>query len=569
MRDDQSFSSWTVPSASEVESSAKVQNKTARVLDLSVAPHRESIGCSTPQESTKVCVHIAATALSDEEHDARPGVDVVACLDQSGSMDGNKFRDCKRTLQLMVKHLTSKDRFGLVVYGSSAKVVVPVQSMTPSAKDKASKKISHLGVCGMTNLSGGLSLAIQEMSMIVNPNPIRSIFLLTDGHANVGISDHDGLVALAKTIQQPNNNPEIMRKEKSWIQQAIANTSNALSTGIAQGFLAANVSANVSSQEQSPEAMLVDDADVDNFHDTKPKEITVCTKKTDEDPVSLFCFGYGKDHDSKTLRAMADAAPGGGSYYFVEKDEDVATAFGDAMGGLMSVVAQSAVISLSVPCMTPGAKILKVFHAESIEREDGSYTVNVGDFYAEESRDVVVEVRLTSTPSDSPVPHVLASLSYTDVSNKCRIHEGPIACTILRPCNEDQSPVNIDVEAQWLRVYVAEQIQLADRDAGAGNLKSARLILEKAMRFLEQSPAYQQHSREARGLWLDLKDTLNGFSSDASYAAVGTHYAKTCGMKISKQRQMGSQISPGDLSIGQERYATKSKKKMSRAFQKR
>jgi len=652
MRDDQSFSSWTVPTASETE--VQDENATAKVLDFSVTPHRDCIGCSTPLKSTKVCFHIEATAIPDDDEDARPGVDVVACLDQSGSMAGNKFRDCKRTLQLMVKHLASKDRFGLVVYGSVARVVVPVQPMTPAAKAKASKKISALGTQGMTNLSGGLSLAIQEMAMIINPNPVRSIFLLTDGHANLGIHDRDGLIALVKTIQlnngivQPTKDPATTNKTESWMQRAVTRTTNFLSNRSTENIFAANVlpqeqsqdifaanvlpqeqsqnffaanvlpqeqsqdffaanvlpqeqsqdffaanvlpqeqsqdifAANAPLQEQSTEAMLVDDGNAYNFGDSKPKEILLSMKRVNEGPISLICFGYGQDHDSATLRAMAEAAPGGGSYHFVEKDEDVASAFGDAMGGLMSVVAQSAVISLSVPDATSDAKILKVFHDEAVEREEGSFTVNVGDFYAEESRDVVLEVKLSSIASATPIPHVSATLTYTDVLHKCRVKEGPITCSVMRPPNDNQSPVNIDVEAQWLRVYTAEKIRSADRDAEAGNLTSARVILQEAKRFLEQSPAYKQNSEEARGLWQDLQDTLNGFSSEASYSTVGTHYAKTCGMKISKQRQMWSSpvfsnaLAPNAVSPGptfdvdaQSRYTTKSKRKMTKAFAKK
>jgi hypothetical protein len=56
-------------------------------------------------------------------------------------------------------------------------------------------------------------------------------------------------------------------------------------------------------------------------------------------PVSMLCFGYGSDHNAAILRDIASATETG-SYYYVKDDRDVGSAFGDAMGGILSVVAQ-------------------------------------------------------------------------------------------------------------------------------------------------------------------------------------------------------------------------------------
>jgi hypothetical protein len=55
----------------------------------------------------------------------------------------------------------------------------------------------------------------------------------------------------------------------------------------------------------------------------------------------------------------------------VQNDSDMSSAFGDAMGGLLTVVAQSAVLTLSVPpnAATKGVKILNIYHKEHIKRE--------------------------------------------------------------------------------------------------------------------------------------------------------------------------------------------------------
>jgi hypothetical protein len=55
--------------------------------------------------------------------------------------------------------------------------------------------------------------------------------------------------------------------------------------------------------------------------------------------LNVFTFGYGADHSAEALTGIAEA--GRGVYYFLETTEQVATAFGDCLGGLVSVVAQN------------------------------------------------------------------------------------------------------------------------------------------------------------------------------------------------------------------------------------
>jgi hypothetical protein len=61
--------------------------------------------------------------------------------------------------------------------------------------------------------------------------------------------------------------------------------------------------------------------------------------------LTLSCVGYGTDHNAELLTTMA--AEGGGSYNVVANLEDVATVFGDILGGLQATVAQE--LKVQVP----------------------------------------------------------------------------------------------------------------------------------------------------------------------------------------------------------------------------
>ena len=58
--------------------------------------------------------------------------------------------------------------------------------------------IDHLQVRGRTNIASAVSLAAQVANGVKNPNKVRSVFLLTDGVANVGYTDAKDLIELTK-----------------------------------------------------------------------------------------------------------------------------------------------------------------------------------------------------------------------------------------------------------------------------------------------------------------------------------------------------------------------------------
>ena len=113
-------------------------------------------------------------------------VDLVICLDVSGSMRVKKLDMCKQTLMLLLRELHHDDRFSLISFSDEAKVEIPICKVNEEQKLKAMHTIEHLHVRGRTNISSAISLAAQVVNGVSSPNKVRSVFLLTDGCANVG-----------------------------------------------------------------------------------------------------------------------------------------------------------------------------------------------------------------------------------------------------------------------------------------------------------------------------------------------------------------------------------------------
>jgi uncharacterized protein YegL len=89
---------------------------------------------------------------------------------------------------------------------------------------------------------------------------------------------------------------------------------------------------------------------------------------------SVTTIGYGEEHNSALLSDMARL--GNGSYNIVHTQEDVASVFGEVLGGLSSLFAQNLVVH-----MPPELEVSTGYLTKDLT--DGSVDVSVGDIYSE------------------------------------------------------------------------------------------------------------------------------------------------------------------------------------------
>ena len=104
---------------------------------------------------------------------------------------------------------------------------------------------------------------------------------------------------------------------------------------------------------------------------------------TDNRDVSISTTGYGSDHNADLL--MQVAREGGGAYNVVSNLEDVASTFGDILGGLVSVSAQRVQVKF------PSAYSVKTSYPTQTSAA-GFTVVNVGDVYAETEITILFQV---------------------------------------------------------------------------------------------------------------------------------------------------------------------------------
>jgi len=142
--------------------------------------------------------HLAITVRApDLATEGRPPLTLAVVLDRSGSMTGEPLDEARAAADRLIDQLGPDDRFAVVTYSSRAELLAPARAATPEARAEAKAALEGVVADGGTNISAGLALGEQALEASHLDGGLRRIVLLSDGQANAGIYDRDGLARVA------------------------------------------------------------------------------------------------------------------------------------------------------------------------------------------------------------------------------------------------------------------------------------------------------------------------------------------------------------------------------------
>jgi Mg-chelatase subunit ChlD len=144
--------------------------------------------------------------------------------------------------------------------------------------------------------------------------------------------------------------------------------------------------------------LLTDGQDPDHLEEKKDLTATMRQEGT-----SLFVFGFGNDHDSAHLTAIANA--GEGSFIYVETNDTVIDAFGGAIGSQQGQMLRDIKLtintiemsSLGLEASSQGImieEILSGHYHSNLKSDKKEGNVDFADLYGGEKRDFLVKLRL-------------------------------------------------------------------------------------------------------------------------------------------------------------------------------
>lgn len=137
----------------------------------------------------------AKAAKYVNEGSKRLPLNISLVLDHSGSMSGAKMQNVKEAAKFVVDNLSGEDYLSIIVYDDDVTILQEATSVTDKALIKA--KIDQVRDEGSTNLSGGMLEGYEQVKKNFKKEYVNRVLLLSDGLANVGITDSAQLQKIA------------------------------------------------------------------------------------------------------------------------------------------------------------------------------------------------------------------------------------------------------------------------------------------------------------------------------------------------------------------------------------
>lgn len=137
------------------------------------------------QQEATVHAMLQLRAPEAPSTEARTPLSLAVVIDRSGSMSGDRLEYAKACVRYLAQRMAPTDELAVVVYDDEVNVVLPLGPVNPTAVRAA---IGPVYPGGSTNLSGGW-LKGMEILRSAAPERLRRVVLLTDGQANVGITE--------------------------------------------------------------------------------------------------------------------------------------------------------------------------------------------------------------------------------------------------------------------------------------------------------------------------------------------------------------------------------------------
>ncbi len=154
----------------------------------------------TNQEQTlDVLVRVTAPRQTSLRVERLP-LNLALVIDRSGSMSGAKIETAKRVALAALDRLKAQDRFSVVTFDNEVEVVVPSTKGDDTALARA--QIKAIEARGQTDLHSGWLEGATQVATHLQSGHLNRVLLLSDGEANVGLTDRGEIAGQARGLAQ-------------------------------------------------------------------------------------------------------------------------------------------------------------------------------------------------------------------------------------------------------------------------------------------------------------------------------------------------------------------------------
>ncbi|PRP95147.1 vWA domain-containing protein [Enhygromyxa salina] len=283
----------------------------------------------------------------------RPPARVVLVVDTSASMKGDAIEGAKAAAIELVDSLADDDSFSLVVFHSQAQTLISATLLGDESRAAAKAEIEKMQAWGTTDLAGGMSLALQQLSTapisMATPDPETGALV----QAGAGVWVNNG------------PDPQVLER-----------------------------------------VVLLGDG-VPN----DPTPIASLTQQFAGRGAEITALGYGLDYDEVLLASLAEQTHG--HFRFVEEPDAVAALFREEVLHIQRTVASELRLGMG---LGPGISLIEVVgHATQWNSSLGRSEVALGSMVEGQTQELIVRLLVSPHNDGATVELSDLELSFNDV----------------------------------------------------------------------------------------------------------------------------------------------------------
>jgi Ca-activated chloride channel homolog len=212
---------------------------------------------------------------------------------------------------------------------------------------------------------------------------------------------------------------------------------------------------------------------------TDTDKLVAIARQKRESGVSTTTMGLGDDFNEDLLIALADA--GGGAFYFIESPEVAPDIFKEELSGLLTLVGQNLVISI-----TPTHHIthLRQMNSYPEERQGAATAFRVGDVYGEEVKTLMLELTIPAIDEIGAVEIATLRFEYDELHDDGTERKAVEVGVTVNIADAELAPGANEANPEVMRAALLLEAAAARREAiklaDAGSFKEAAKVLRAA-----------------------------------------------------------------------------------------
>ncbi|KAI3882039.1 hypothetical protein MKX03_006249 [Papaver bracteatum] len=271
---------------------------------------------------------------------------------------------------------------------------------------------------------------------------------------------------------------------------------------------------------------------------------TINLKEFSSLQIPIHTFGFGADHDPIMLHSIEESSKG--TFSFVEAEGLIQDAFGQCIGGLLSVVVQD--LQVHIQSLDPHLCLNQLkagSYSTHLTGDNRTGSVDIGDLYADEERDFIVLLNIpvvTDEISNDQMKLVSVWCGYKNPFTNESVTTETIEVKLQRPeMVKEEMVVSIEVDRQKNRLQAAEAMSNSHAAAERGDLPTAWSVIDGCRMQLSDTASAHAGDKLSVHLDFELQEVRSRMESQEIYESAGRGYllSEICSQESQKATVRG------------------------------